>query len=102
MVGKACQSLIQHVTINEFLARVISVYFALIIGAQAIALLIIGWIAEFCGFRMAFGSGAVIVLITGPGPWRRAKKLKEPGAEFSPSPLTGSTNPDVNTSRTAN
>ncbi len=92
VVGIASQSMIQHVTNNEFLARVISVFFALTIGAQAIGVLVIGWVAEVAGFRVAFGSGAalslLVVLIVGPGLWRRARELEEPEADFSPPPVT--------------
>jgi MFS family permease len=80
VVGIASQSLIQHATENEFHARVISVYFALIVGVQAIGVLIMGWIAEFAGFRVAFGSAAVLALagvaVIGPGLWRRAESLE--------------------------
>lgn len=104
VLGIASQSLIQHATTNEFLARVVSVYFALIIGAQAIGILIMGWIAEVAGFRVAFGSGAVLsllaVLIIGPGLWRRAGNFEDPEAEFSPPPVAGSAIADAKPSRT--
>ena len=74
--------LIQNITDNSFRARVISVYFALLIGAQAIGVLVIGWIAEHAGFRIAFGGGAVlsllVVAIAGPGLWRQAGALEAP------------------------
>jgi MFS family permease len=105
VMGIASQSLIQHITNNEFLARVISVFFALTIGAQAIGVLVIGWIAEVAGFRVAFGSGAalslLVVLIVGPGLWRRARELEEPEAEFSTSPVTESAIDDAKASGTA-
>lgn len=92
VVGIASQSLIQHATENEFRARAVSVYFALIVGVQAIGVLIMGWIAEFAGFRVAFASGAVlsllVVLVIAPGLWRRAGDLETPRAEFS-SPAVG-------------
>ena len=91
-VGIASQSLIQHATSNEFQARVISVYFALTFGVLAIGVLIMGWIAEFAGFRVSFACGAVlsliIVLVIGPGLWRRAGDLEAPQPEKSSSPVT--------------
>lgn len=80
--GIASQSLVQHITDNAFRARVISVYFALIIGAQAIGVLAIGWVAEHYGFRIGFAAGAglslVLVAAVGPGLWRRAAALEAP------------------------
>ena len=91
-VGIASQSLIQHATSNEFQARVISVYFALTFGVLAIGVLVMGWIAEFAGFRVSFACGAVlsliIVLVIGPGLWRRAGDLEAPQPEKSSSPVT--------------
>ena len=90
VVGIASQSLIQHATSNEFQSRVISVYFALTFGVLAIGVLVMGWIAEFAGFRVSFACSAVlslmIVLITGPGLWRQAGELEKPDAESSRPP----------------
>jgi MFS family permease len=81
VVGIASQSLIQHATSNEYQARVISVYFALTFGVLAIGVLVLGWIAEFAGFQVSFACGAVlsllVVLVIGPGLWRRASELEE-------------------------
>lgn len=80
--GIASQSLIQHITDNALRARVISVYFALVIGAQSIGVLAVGWVAEHYGFRIAFGAGAALslalVAAVGPGLWRRAPALEAP------------------------
>ena len=105
VVGIASQSLIQHATSNEFQARVISVYFALTFGVLAIGVLVMGWIAEFAGFRVSFACGAalslLIVLVIGPGLWRRAGDLEDPKAEFRPPPVAGSAITDAKSSRTA-
>ncbi len=105
VAGIASQSLIQHATSDEFQARVISVYFALTFGVLAIGVLVMGWIAEFAGFRVSFACGAalslLIVLVTGPGLWRRAGELEEPEAESSLPPVTESAIADAKSSRTA-
>ncbi len=105
VVGIASQSLIQHATSNEFQARVISVFFALTFGVLAIGVLVMGWIAEFAGFRVSFACGAalslLIVLVIGPGLWRRAGDLEDPEAELSPPPVAGSAIADAKASRAA-
>ncbi len=105
MVGIASQSLIQHATSNEFQARVISVYFALTFGVLAIGVLVMGWIAEFAGFRVSFACGAavslLVVVVVGPGLWRRAGDLEEPKAVFSTPSVTDSAIADPKSSRTA-
>ena len=83
----------------------ISVYFALTFGVLAIGVLVMGWIAEFAGFRLSFACGAALsllgVLFIGPGLWRRAGDLEEPEAEFSPPRATESAIADAKSSHIA-
>ncbi len=85
----ASQSLIQNATDNAFRARVISVYFALITGAQAIGVLLVGWIAEIVGFRLALGGSSLlallVVLVMGPRLARRAPDLEAPAGTVEPT-----------------
>ncbi len=74
------QSLIQNATDNQFRARVISIYFALTTGAQAFGVLIVGWVAEVTGFRIALGGSAIlaflVILVIGTSLYRRAPELE--------------------------
>jgi MFS family permease len=85
----ASQSLIQNTTDGPYRARVISVYFALVTGAQAMGVLVLGWIAEYAGFPFAIGLGAAVslgaVVVMGPALWRRAGILEAPRTEDAPS-----------------
>jgi MFS family permease len=86
----ASQSLIQNATDNRFRARVISVYFALITGAQAIGVLLVGWVAEIAGFRIALGGSTLlallVVLVLAVSLARRAPELE---ASEKPEPTGG-------------
>ncbi|MDG2032524.1 MAG: MFS transporter, partial [Rhodospirillales bacterium] len=57
------QTLIQHMVLDEYRARVISVAVAISVGGPAFGTLLIGWVAEMTGFRWALAGAAVAVLI---------------------------------------
>jgi len=81
-VGSAicAQTLIQSTVDIAFRARVIAVYLSLIIGAQSLGALTLGWIAEFIGFRWSVGGAAAVALgiiaLVGPAIWRRARIIE--------------------------
>ena len=83
------QSLVQNSSDPRFRTRVVGVYFALISGAQASGALVIGWIAEFAGFQVAFGiAGAVgftVVLLMARRLTRRAPLLEAQQADPPPA-----------------
>jgi len=61
--GLGAQTLIQHMVLDEYRARVISVSVAISVGGPAFGTLLIGWVAELAGFQWALGGGAAVVLI---------------------------------------
>ena len=56
------QTLIQHLVVDEYRARVISVAVAISVGGPAFGTLLIGWVAEIAGLRWALGGVAIAVL----------------------------------------
>ena len=76
------QTLIQHMVLDEYRARVISVAVAISVGGPAFGTLLIGWVAEMTGLRWALAGAAVSVLIvlllTG---WRLLSAAPEMEAE---------------------
>ena len=59
----SAQTLIQHMVLDEYRARVISVSVAISVGGPAFGTLLIGWVAEMVGFRWALFGAAGLVLI---------------------------------------
>ncbi|MDP6429616.1 MAG: MFS transporter [Rhodospirillales bacterium] len=57
------QTLVQNATDGVYRGRVVSIYLALIVGAQALGAQTLGLIAEFTGFRISMGGAAVLALI---------------------------------------
>ena len=78
------QTIIQSTVDIAFRARVIAVYLSLVIGAQSLGALSLGWIAEFTGFRWSVGGAAALslafIVLTGPGIWRRARAIEAEAA----------------------
>ena len=78
------QTIIQSTVDIAFRARVIAVYLSLVIGAQSLGALSLGWIAEFTGFRWSVGSAAALslafIVLAGPGIWRRARAIEAEAA----------------------
>jgi MFS family permease len=74
------QTLIQSTVAQAMRARVIAVYLSLVIGAQSLGALSLGWIAEFVGLRWSVGGGAALILLfvvlAGPAIWRRAAAIE--------------------------
>jgi MFS family permease len=82
-------TLVQSATDSKYRGRVVSIYLAMIVGAQALGAQTMGLIAEFTGFRLAMGGAAVLSLILvavmAPYLWRQRTMLE---AEYeSPKPL---------------
>ncbi len=65
MVGASigAQTLIQHMVLDEYRARVTSMAVAISVGGPAFGTLLIGWLAELIGFRWALAAAAIAVLI---------------------------------------
>jgi len=61
--GLGAQTLIQHMVLDEYRARVISVSVAISVGGPAFGTLLIGWVAELTSFQWALGGGAAAVLL---------------------------------------
>ena len=59
----SAQTLIQHMVVDEYRARVISVSVAISVGGPAFGTLLIGSVAEMVGFRWALFGAAGLVLI---------------------------------------
>jgi MFS family permease len=80
-------TLVQNATDGKFRGRVVSIYLAMIVGSQALGAQTMGLIAEFTGFRLAMGGGAVLALILAavmaPYLWRQRTLLE---AEITDSP----------------